>query len=475
MENIIKEYSQKKESTYFDRKSARIAPKDIIKHIVAFSNASGGKLAIGIEDNGEVTGFLKQGAQLAEAYERIILENVQPFPKYTVERLSIPDTEGDFVLIIDVQPSHNKVIYTKNKKCYLRIGDSSVELNHDQITKLEYDKGQRQFEDELVPKTSIKDIDEEIMNTYKKHRGCEEVSTKQILQARGFMEDDQLTNAGLLLFGKNIFKYLPHSRVRFLRYDGTKTETGKRMNLIKEFDFEGAIPYLIEKVTSSIKTQLRDFQYLHEDGKFKTLPEYPEFSWFEGIVNALTHRDYSYSGDYVRVEMFDDRLEIFSPGELPNIVSLENMRQTRYSRNPRIARTLTEFGWVRELNEGVNRIYDEMESFFLKEPLYSEPEGNSVLLVLENNIISRQLRNIDKADDYADKIGALLPDEKKIIAYLFSADRINVKEVSLLLEKSSGYSRKVLNKLREEEVLVWNGTAPKDPTQYYTLNPRYVE
>ena len=77
--------------------------------------------------------------------------------------------------------------------------------------------------------------------------------------------------------------------------------------------------------------------------------------------------------------MFDDRLEIHSPGKLPNIVTVENIKHERFSRNPRIARTLTEFGWVREMNEGVKRIYSEMESYFLHEPKYTEP-GNKVVL-----------------------------------------------------------------------------------------------
>ena len=77
--------------------------------------------------------------------------------------------------------------------------------------------------------------------------------------------------------------------------------------------------------------------------------------------------------------MFDDRLEIHSPGKLPNIETVENIKHERFSRNPRIARTLTEFGWVREMNEGVKRIYSEMESYFLHEPKYTEP-GNKVVL-----------------------------------------------------------------------------------------------
>ena len=137
-----------------------------------------------------------------------------------------------------------------------------------------------------------------------------------------------------------------------------------------------------------IRTQLREFQYLDDNGQFQILPEYPEFAWFEGVVNAVTHRDYSVYGDHIRVLMFDDRLEIHSPGKLPNIVTVDNIKHERFSRNPRIARTLTEFGWVREMNEGVKRIYSEMESAFLHEPKYSEP-GNKVVLTLENNRLVR--------------------------------------------------------------------------------------
>ena len=91
--------------------------------------------------------------------------------------------------------------------------------------------------------------------------------------------------------------------------------------------------------------------------------------------------------------MFDDRLEIESPGKLPNIVNIENIQTTRYSRNPRIARVLTEFGWVRELNEGVKRIYSDMSAFYLEPPVYSEPE-QSVKLTLKNNIEMRTMRQI---------------------------------------------------------------------------------
>lgn len=126
-------------------------------------------------------------------------------------------------------------------------------------------------------------------------------------------------------------------------------------------------------------------------GRFHTVPEYPEFAWQEGIVNAVTHREYGLSGSYIKVSMYDDRLEIESPGKLPSIVTVSNIRETRYARNSRISRVLTDFGWVKELNEGVARIYKDMEAFFLDAPVYSEP-GESVKLVLYNNIVMRTLR-----------------------------------------------------------------------------------
>ena len=119
--------------------------------------------------------------------------------------------------------------------------------------------------------------------------------------------------------------------------------------------------------------------------------------------------------------MYDDRLEIESPGRLPNIVTVENIRETRFSRNPRISRVLTEMGWVRELNEGVKRIYSDMESFFLEAPIYSEPE-QSVRLVLKNNIIMRSIRQGNRAmKSFGQDVWNSLDNiEKMMISYMIN-------------------------------------------------------
>ena len=179
------------------------------------------------------------------------------------------------------------------------------------------------------------------------------------------------------------------------------------------------------------------------------MPEYPEFAWFEGLVNAVTHRDYSFRGDYIRVSMFDDRLEIVSPGALPNIVTPDNMMTTRYSRNPRIARTLVEFGWVRELNEGVKRIYTEMQDSLLKDPVYAEPGGAKVQLTLENNIVARTVRRSEALEDRVspEVIASLGEYELAAVRLAFTNGKVTARELAEHIGRDRRTASRLLGKL----------------------------
>jgi len=137
---------------------------------------------------------------------------------------------------------------------------------------------------------------------------------------------------------------------------------------------DGASRILTKWVPSAIR--------LEREGRFARSTVIPEYAWLEAVVNAVTHRSYTIGGDHVRVELFDDRMEVESPGRLPGLVSLENIRSTRFARNPRIARALSEFGYGRELGEGVNRMFEEMSRVGLPAPVYSQPRGAASLRVI---------------------------------------------------------------------------------------------
>lgn len=462
------------ESQYLDRKSARKKPSELLRHLIAFANADGGKLVIGIEDEKQgniITGFKDGHAYPIEDFKKIDREMRDTPLNLTFEEIPVVNVKGedDHILIISVELSSSRVISAPNDEVYLRQGDESVKLSYEQRIQLNYDRGQRFFEDEIVPDASLDDIDEALVDEYKSKFDSSDRTTEEILKARRLMIGGNLTKAAILLFGKYPSSFFPQARVRFLRFDGVNMGTGSQFNVVKEVTFEDPLPRLITKVRDFVRTQLREFQYLDVDGKFKTLPEYPEFAWFEGIVNAVTHRNYSIFGDYIRVMMFDDRLEIHSPGKLPNIVTVENIKHERFSRNPRIARTLTEFGWVREMNEGVKRIYSEMESYFLHEPKYTEP-GNKVILTLENNFMSRQLRVADRIHEDIDSYTDLSEDEKDIVHYMYnSGQKMTTLRASELTGRSRRFSGKLLQGLVEQKVLEWHGTSRNDRNQYYTL------
>lgn len=462
------------EGQYFERKNAKIAPKDIIKHLIGFANAGGGMFVIGIEDDGEITGFKKPKAHSVSEYLHAV-QTLQKIPiVHRSEVVAVQNSvgESDELLVFHIEPSLNRVIEADDGTAYLRSKDQTLLLKYEQRKQLEYDKGQRNFEDEIVPDADFSDLDIELLEEYKRHLNSTS-ALDEILYARNLMnKSGQITNAGILLFGKNPSRYFPNARIKVLKYDGTTQKTGSQINIIKEFQLEGAIPKIITQARQVVASQLREFQTLDDNGNFVKMDEYPEFAWFEGIVNAVTHRSYAFLGDYIRVSIYDNRLEIFSPGKLPNIVTVENMLNTRYSRNPRIARILSEFGWVKELNEGVKRIFNEMEQYFLHLPTYQEPNGDSVLLSLENNILQRALRANERLGKIINEktVESLSEFERKALQYAYQNEKVMVKDLAGRLDKSKVFTRNLLQSLQQKGLLIWVGNSAKDPTQYYKLN-----
>ena len=142
------------------------------------------------------------------------------------------------------------------------------------------------------------------------------------------------------------------------------------MNVIKDVVFEGHILQVTEKALEFVRGQIKERTYLGADTRFVTEPEYPEFAWKELIVNAVAHRDYSIKGTDIQIKMFDDRLTVENPGTLPGIVRLNNMRHVHFSRNPKIAQFLHEYEYVQEFGEGVDRLYEVMETAGLPQPEY---------------------------------------------------------------------------------------------------------
>lgn len=465
------------ENLYFDRKRAKISHQDLANEIASFANANGGVIAVGITDDGKVEGFNFYGIDKLNDCQKVVTTYLKPSPIYECEIINVKNykLENDNVILFHIEPANNYIVRNNKGEVYCRQGDSSIKLTEDQIKSLEYDKKERDFEAEILFDSTVDDIDIDAVSIYKKKIGTN-LSDEKVLKARGFLREKQgilhFTKAGMLLFGKNPSIYLPSARVRVLKFEGTEFQVGADMNIVKDRTFDSCLYKTIEEARNFISSQLREFTHLNSEGIFETIPEYPEFAWYEGLVNAVTHRDYSNSGEHITIKLFDDRLEISSPGKLGGFVTLDTMRTKRYSRNPQIARVLNELGIVRELNEGVKRIYSEMQRFYLKDPVYSEPDRNSVLLVLENNIIMRGRRKTEsmmKVDSIQGSWNNLNYLERQILTTIYDKGEITSEEVTKLISRSKPTAVKLLNKLMDLKLIEWTGTSKTDPHGRYII------
>ena len=471
------------ENLYLDRKRAKISFQDLANEVASFANANGGVIVVGITDDGIIEGFNLYGPKKLNECQKVVSGYLNPSPVCEIELVNIKNKndEEDHILLFHVEPAMNYIVRNNKDEVYCRQGDSSIKLTSDQIRSLEYDRKERDFEAEVLIDSSMNDIDLEMVELYKKKLGTES-STEQVLKARGFLREKQgslhLTKAGMLLFGKNPTVYLPGARVRVLKFEGIDFQVGEDMNIVKDKTFDSCLYKTIEQAREFINSQLREFTHLNQNGLFETVPEYPEFAWYEGLVNAVTHRDYSNSGEHITVKLYDDRLEICSPGKLGGFVTLETMKTKRYSRNPQIARVLNELGIVRELNEGVKRIYSEMQRFFLKDPIYSEPDRNSVLLVLENNIVMRSKRkeeNMLKNNVIQDNWKNLNYLEKQVLTTIFDKGEISSEETAKMINRSKPTAVKLLNKLIDLKLIEWNGTSKSDTKGKYIIKTNKIK
>ena len=363
------------EMQIFDRKSIKIDAKTLAITLVAFANADGGTVAIGISDKMKRIEGIDFDTPKINELLRVPFDYCNPTISVMLEKVECIDYKGrkNHVLLMQVDASP-QVHANQADEAYYRVGDKSKLLKFEERLQLSYDKGERHFEDKPVPDAGMEDIDLALVEDYTKKIGYNKSPIEYLKQNKGFVKEEngqiQISSAAILLFGKNPQDFFPRARVRFIRYDGTEEKVGTEMNVIKDVIFEGNILKIIQDSINFLKTQTRERTYLGDDGRFVNEEEYPKFVQQEIIVNAVTHRSYNIMGTDIQIKMFDDHMSVESPGRLPGMVKVDNIRYTHFSRNPKIAEYLKAYEYVKEYGEGVARMCKELEEVGLHEPQY---------------------------------------------------------------------------------------------------------
>jgi ATP-dependent DNA helicase RecG len=444
------------EGQWFERKSCRIAPQDLAKALIGFANADGGTLVLGL-NGGEVEGTdgntEKRNAQL-----QANIDFCTPPVRSKHRLVPCVDSGGgpDELIIFQVEPSES-VHANQKDEVFLRVGDENRKLGFAQRQELLFDKGQASYE-ARPSGASLDIVDHSLLDDYARWAGASDPG--RLLHARGLANDGKLTIAGCLLFAESPQAFLPEAFIRVLRYRGRERGSGARQQLVDDVRLEGPIPEQLREAREQVERLQPSRRALGEGGSFEDIPLVPDNAWLEGIVNAAVHRSYSMAGDHIRVEIFDDRIEISSPGRFPGLVDLDDPLQTmRFARNPRIARVCADLSLGQELGEGIRRMFEEMRHAGLTDPVYRQTSG-SVELQLLAEPVDRRLE-------------ARLPGHSRAIARtLRSVGRMSTGEVGEALGISRPVVQKELNALKEAGIVEWVGKSPKDPRAYWQLRTR---
>ena len=364
----IQEITTRKEDQTFDCKSIQIEPKALAVPIVAFANADGGVIAIGVSDKTRKIEGVDQHTEKLNELLRVPFDFCNPSVPVTCSYLPCTDKDGNEnrILLMEI-PASSSLHTNQADEAFMRVGDKSRKLTFDERMQLMYDKGERYYEDTAVYDATIDDIDMDAVADYAKMVGYGKSPLQYLRENNGFVRinkkgEEEVSTACILLFGKYPQKFFPRARTRFIRYEGVDEKVGAEMNVIKDVTFEGTILNQVKKTIEFIETQVREHTFLGQHAQFVTKRDYPEFVIQEMTVNACCHRAYNIKGTEIQIKMFDDRLVFESPGKLPGQVKPNNIRHTHFSRNPKIAAFLKAYHFVKEFGEGFDRICREQEA-----------------------------------------------------------------------------------------------------------------
>lgn len=441
-----------RESQWFERKSGRISPRDVAVPLVAMANAEGGYVVVGIHD-GAVEGVRENRLN---SLRQAAHDFTNPVVRCSASELTTSDSR--VLLVLRVDPGE-RVHETTKGDVYLRVGDESRRLGYGQRRELEFDRGSAPFDGTGID-AGISDLDRDQVAEYQASIGA--ATPEGMLAARDLLtRDGRLTVAGWLLFAERPQSLFPSAVVRVLRYADTERGTGAAMTLYEGGDVrcEGSIPEQIAKAAKVIGDWIFKVQALAPSGRFEPRPIIPRDVWLEGLVNAVLHRSYSIAGDHVRVEIFPNRIEIENPGRFPGLADPSHpLSISRYARNPRVVRVCSDLGIARELGEGIKRIFGEMRTLGLADPIYAQGSG-SVRLVLS------------AADALPEDVRASLP---KGARRVLDTLRLEGRPMSTgQIAEAAGIARPTasrhLHTLRELELVAWEGQAPKDPRASWSL------
>jgi len=374
----LKELIKQGEGQTLEFKDDRVHPRSLAETLAAFAAADGGVVLIGVTNDGNIQGV----SSFDQVRDNLVYEaagrnhcepQIQPIE---VERVETVDSK---VVVAVTVPADFETIHSVAGKYFLRVGSRNEPLTPRELRRLMFSRGEVSFELLTDERFDLEHIDKAFVNQFiqQRQRGGRslDISNEELLANIGCLvkKDDQYkpTNAGMLLFCKDPQLFILQSEVICVRFKGTDV-----IEYIDRKDLRGPLPKMVEDAESFIRKHMKVGARIVGFRRID-YPEYPIEAVREIILNAVIHRDWSLTGQHIRIFMFDDRIEVHSPGKLMLGITVEQLRKGESHsvlRNPAIVEVFKDLGFIEKLGSGIPRVLRLLKEHGLKKPEFSESE-----------------------------------------------------------------------------------------------------
>ena len=452
MQDIINEIL-KGESKILEFKEKMPTNLSIVKTIIAFANTSGGKLILGVSDNREIVGITEDIFELQDKISSIIYESCYPTILPHMYTINI---EGRTLLVIETNRGSLSPYYVKaegkENGVYVRIGATNRKADRENIMELERQRANISFDEEINFDYEFSSLNLEPIKNRLKQVG-KELTTEKMLSLKLIKESNKTiypTNGLLILLG-----LLENTNTKCSRFKGTN------MNVfLDKKEYSGDLFSQLENIEGFIKN------HINLKGEIKGLQrtdtyEIPEVAIREAVVNALVHRNYSNLGRDIKIGIYDDRLEIVSPGGLPNGLTNEDIFTGKSEiRNRVVARIFKELDYIEQWGSGIGRIKNSCIDFGLKEPFIEETGDFIGVRIFRNDKVAESTGKVSES------IGNVSEQEKTILEYIVKNNKIVSKSVEELLEVKEARARRILKEMTDKDYIIKQG---QGRSTYYIL------
>ena len=396
-------YLELKEVRFSGGKISGPMQKDIADEIAAFSNARGGVLLLGIHDKTrEVLGIPVDRLDDVEAMVRQACEDsINPPATLVIERINLPDIDGadKAILRLDI-PKSLSVHESPGGYCH-RVGSSKRKIPPDQLSRLFQHRSQAgliQFDESLVPSATLDDLDQQLWSRFALQwsQDTEEVMLSKMAMAS--QDEEKVwrpTVAGILLACLKPERFLPNAYVQAVAYQGKTISTEAEAAYQRdEQDITGPVDQQIFGTCDFVEKNMFKPARKGLGGGRQDIPQFDMEAVFEAVTNAVAHRDYSMTGSKIRLRLFDDRLELYTPGMLSNTMKVESLSGRQSTRNEAIASQLARCPIERDYiqsrrthimdkrGEGVHIILSKSKELSGKTPEYCMIDESELLLTI---------------------------------------------------------------------------------------------